>query len=191
MRPGLVLAAGILALWLLLQGEPSAGNLLAGLAVAAVVTAVAQPASIGHTLHPIGALRLGAVLAVRLVTASVRVATAVVFPTEDRLRTGIVAVQLPTHSPLVATLVVITIGMTPGSTVIDDLPGEEGRPVVYVHVLGYRNDEEVRRMVLGLDALVRGAVTPLRGREEITSAPEAAVLPTMPGEAGATQEERR
>lgn len=151
---------GLVAVWLLLQGEVTVGNLVGGVAVAAVIVGLVpldRPRR-GHTVHPVALARLAAFVGWSLVTSVWRVLVATLAPTPARLRAGIVRVDLPAgSSDWVTTLVANAITLTPGTMT---LTATAGPPVLHVHVLGLGDVEEFRADVLDLHRRVDAAFTP-------------------------------
>lgn len=160
-RSRLPLLGLLVAAWLLLQGEASAGNVLAGALVAGTAVALfpLRPSTASHRVDPVGVVRLAAFVARSLVVSTWRVALAVVRPTPARLRAGIVAVRLPHPSPLVVTLVGNAISVTPGTLTVS--AHDDG--LLHVHVLGLGDPDEFRDSVLDLDRRVRAAFSPVVG----------------------------
>ena len=81
-------------IWVLLNGRPQVANVLGGLAVSAIVL-IAFPLAAeggGHRFHPLATVRFALHVAGSLVTSSVAVVIAVLAPTPERLRAGIVRV---------------------------------------------------------------------------------------------------
>jgi multicomponent Na+:H+ antiporter subunit E len=150
---------GLLAVWLLLWGEVTVANVASGLLVVAIVVAVDSRlrAPSEHTVHPHWVIVVVVDLLRRLVAASWTVVLTVLAPTEERLRSGVVRVELRTRSPLVATVVADLISLTPGTLTLDVRDG-----ALLVHVLGLGDPDAVRHEVHALERLVLRAFTPLR-----------------------------
>jgi multicomponent Na+:H+ antiporter subunit E len=149
---------GLLAVWLLLWGEVTIANVASGLVVVALVVAVDRRlrAPAEHRVRPQWVAVVVLDLLRRLVAASWAVVLTVLAPTDDRLRSGVVRVELRTRSPLVATVVGDLISLTPGTLTLDVRDG-----ALLVHVLGLRDPERVRQEVRDLERLVLRAFTPL------------------------------
>jgi multicomponent Na+:H+ antiporter subunit E len=154
-------AVAVVSLWLLLMGEVTAGNIVAG-AVVAVFALVLfpHPTRGRHRLSVWGIVRLLADLAVQLVISSARVALAVIAPTPARVRTSVVSVPLHTDSELVATVVADLITLTPGTLTLDV---QQGPPRLLVHVLGASEPASVVESVGQLERRVLHAVRPEGG----------------------------
>ncbi|MCZ7627831.1 MAG: Na+/H+ antiporter subunit E [Microthrixaceae bacterium] len=100
-----------------------------------------------------------AVFMVRLVTSSAAVVATVLAPTPARLRSGVVAVRLSQDSALVATIVADAISLTPGTLTLE--ARRVGSSIMlFIHVLGLGDPDEIRADVEGLEELVLRAVTP-------------------------------
>lgn len=152
-----------LVVWLALWGEISVVNVGSGVLVVAVLAVVFRPSARAHTVHPVALVRLLAVFVGRLVTSSASVVRTVLAPTPDRLRSGVVGVELSQTSSLVATVVADAISLTPGTLTLEartTAPGT-GPPVLFVHVLGLDDPEAVRADVRQLERLVVSAITPV------------------------------
>lgn len=147
----------VLVVWLALWGTLSWANVASGVLVVVLIGVVIRPVPREHTVHVFALLRLVAVFMGRLVGSSYVVVRAVLAPSPDRLRSGIVAVPLRHRSDLVATVVADAISLTPGTLTVDT----RGAPsVLYVHVLGLADPEEIRDDVRHLEHLVVAAITP-------------------------------
>lgn len=149
--------AMLLVVWIGLQGAPSVGNLVAGSLVVAAVTLIAGRRPRRHVVHPWGTVRFAAVFVKRLVASTWAVAITALRPTTERVRAGVVACPLVNQTPLVATIVADAITLTPGTLTLDV---RTDPTVLYVHVLGLGDPEDVRADVEELERLVVGAVEP-------------------------------
>lgn len=152
--------------WVLLWGEPSVGNIVAGVVLGVLVVAVFPPADDrGAGLHPVAVLSFGWWFAKALVVANLSVAKEVLRP-RLALSEGIVAVPLRASSPIVATFVANAITLTPGTMTVDIRPAEfgvdehgagaapVGSPVLFVHCLVTGDPEDVRAEGLDLEERV-------------------------------------
>lgn len=167
----------VLVVWLALWGEVTVANLVSGVLVVALIGLMIRPVPRRHTLNPLSLLRLLAVFVWRLVSSSATVVLAVLAPTPARLRSGVVGVSLSQHSRLVATIVADAISLTPGTLTLDarypddeDSPGA-APPVLYIHVLGLADPEDIRADVQHLEHLVVSAVTPAPYDPELDAPP--------------------
>ena len=156
--------------WVLLWGEPSPGNVAAGLLLGTVLVLVVPPGPDRRAgVHPVAVVRYGLHFAWALVTATTQVVRTVLSP-RMHLEEAVVAVPLRAVSPVVVTFVANSITLTPGTLTVDIRPRhfgvggdglhdeEEGHrpPVLYVHVLHLRTTEEVKRELFQLrDLTVR------------------------------------
>lgn len=152
----------LVLVWVALWGEPSVGNLLSGVLVAAGISwlfpsgpRVVTHADEGSPRFVAGA-RFLVVFAWALVVATWDVVRDVLRP-RLRLAEGIVAVPLVSHSPVIATLVGNAISLTPGTLTVEIGGVSKARPVppaqvgpdrapvvLYVHVLNLSDAEAVR-----------------------------------------------
>jgi multicomponent Na+:H+ antiporter subunit E len=143
--------------WILLWGDASLGNIIGGFVVIAVLLAVfdqpLQPHR--HRFSPIGTARLLGRFMVDLVVSSARILVTVVLPRGDRLRSGIVRVELSCDSPLVTKAVSDLLCLTPGTLTVEV---DADPPVLYVHVLGLTDPDELRREIVALEARVLAAL---------------------------------
>jgi multicomponent Na+:H+ antiporter subunit E len=156
-----------LVVWLALWGEVSVVNVASGILVVAILALLFRPAPREHTVHPLALLRLLAVFVWRLLSSSATVVLAVIAPSPDRLRSGVVGVALTHPSTLVATIVADAISLTPGTLTLETrYDNDDGEtvaatpPVLYLHVLGLADPEAIRDDVRRLERLVMSAVTP-------------------------------
>lgn len=166
----------VLVVWLALWGEVSVANLVSGVLVVALIGLIIRPVPRRHTLNPLSLLRLLAVFVWRLVSSSATVVLAVLAPTPARLRSGVVGVSLSQHSRLVATIVADAISLTPGTLTLearyrDEDPPVGSPPVLYIHVLGLADPEDIRADVHRLERLVVSAVTPAPYDPELDAPP--------------------
>ncbi|PZR53466.1 Na+/H+ antiporter subunit E [Xylanimonas oleitrophica] len=120
-------------MWLLLWGDLSWGNVVAGAALAVVVVTVLPLPSIGThaTLRPWPLLVLVARFVADLVVASFQVAWQAVWP-GPQPRGGVVAVPLRTTSDVFFTTIAELSALVPGSLVIE---ADRDRATLYLHVL--------------------------------------------------------
>lgn len=151
-------AAFLMAVWCTLWGEVSGANLLTGVAVVSLTLAWCPRPDRRHRVHPLAAARFGATFLWLLVTSSVSIAVAVLRPTTERLRAGVVVCPLASDDPLVATVVADSVTLTPGTLTLDV---RADPPALEVHVLGLGDPDDVRADVRRLEQLVLGAFTPI------------------------------
>ena len=93
---------GLTVTWVALQGDVSVGNVVGGLGVSALVLGAVPMADAprAHRVHPWALVRFVAFVTWSLVTSSVAVVMASLWPTDERLRAGIVRCELPGATPL-------------------------------------------------------------------------------------------
>jgi multicomponent Na+:H+ antiporter subunit E len=152
----------LLAVWLLLWGEPSVSNIASGVVVVAVVLVIFDQGrrSHRHRLSPWGTVRLLTRFLCDLITSSVQVVLAVLAPSPRRRRAGVVAVPLTCNSPLVLKAVSDLLCLTPGTLTVEiDLEPT----MLYVHVLGLSDPDAVRRDVQALEQRVLAALPLVEG----------------------------
>lgn len=155
----------VIALWVALWGEPSIGNPLGGAAVATLLAVLFHPGRRERlgVLRPVAALRFIWYVLVSLTRSTASVAWEVLTPT-DRTRPGILAVQLPSATPVVLTAVTTAIGLTPGTVVVDV---GHNPTVLYVHVLHLSEPSLVRHDIARLEALALAAFGPSDAVDDI------------------------
>jgi multicomponent Na+:H+ antiporter subunit E len=165
-KPRLALIAWLAVVWVTLQGELSAGDVLGGLAVALVVTwllplPVLDP---GIRIHPVALVDFLLWFGLDLVVSTARVVVWVVRPGVPP--TQIVRVRLRTSSESMTVMIMVAVSTVPGSLVVEAYPEE--RELV-LHVLGRPGDvtEAVRADVAGLESRIVAAFGTLRDREEL------------------------
>lgn len=141
---------GLVAIWLALWSDLSLANVLSGLVVAGVVTAVSDTWRPGtFVVRPVAVARFALHFAYKLLESSVLVARTVLSP-RGRIRTGIIAVPLSGASDAVATLLADAISLTPGTLTLE----VRREPLtLYVHALDLRDVEQVQRDVRTLEML--------------------------------------
>ncbi len=161
-------AALLLGLWFALWGQLSWANLLSGVVVVPLTLALLRPPVRSHRVRPVALARFAVTFLGLLVRSSWTVAVAVLQPTPERLRTGVVTCPLTQPDPLVATVVADAITLTPGTLTLDV---RADPPAVEVHVLGLGDPDEVRADVAELERLVLRALEPVGGPTEGTSRP--------------------
>lgn len=160
------LAPVLLAVWLLLWGELSTGNVVGGALVIALLLLTFRLGRLPHRhrLSPVGAVLLLGRFLIDLVVSSVRVLVTVVAPTDARLRSGIVRVPLACDSPLVMKAVSDLLCLTPGTLTVEI---DASPPVLYVHVLGLRDADQLRADVAALERRVLRALPLVDRKEEL------------------------
>jgi multicomponent Na+:H+ antiporter subunit E len=150
---------GLAVVWVLMWGNLSWANVLSGLVVAVVVTAVARLPRVGGAarISPPGCLRLLVWFAAELVVASTRVAWQAVRPGPPPV-SAVIAVTLLARRDLAITLTALTISAVPGSLVVEV---RRSAGTLYLHVLGvddHHSLERTRQGVLDLEKRVIRAI---------------------------------
>jgi len=145
--------------WLLLWGDFSLANLLAGVLVALLVMAIASPAGVGWmqrtSIHPISALAFLVYFLFQLVKSNLIVAWEIITP-GSRLNRAIIAVPMHVATDGLITLVGNAVTLTPGTLTVDVRdadPATGTPPVLYVHVLQVGDVHSARASVLKLERL--------------------------------------
>ena len=148
----------LLALWFALWGNISYTNLFSGLVVVGVVSSLYRRSSRGcsYKIHLLGLFKLVMVLLVELVIGSVRVAKAVLVPTERNTRSFFVDVDLQVDQPLQLTVVADLLSLVPGSLTVNV---NSAPPRIRVHAMGHDSPEMVTKEVKRLEHLTTAAIT--------------------------------
>lgn len=145
-------------LWVALWGEPSPGNIAAGLAIAFVLElAFPTGARTRHRIKTIPAISFGLYMLWSIVISSARVIVAVLRPTPSRVAVSMIDVDLESSSPSVVAVTVNTISLTPGTLTIDH---DDDGHVITVHVLGEVDEGAFRRQVLEHERRVAAFLVP-------------------------------
>lgn len=139
--------------WVLLWGEVTVGNVVAGLVLGALLVLTVPPGPDRRAgLHPVAVLRYGLHFAWALLAATASVAVTVLRP-RLRLEEGIVGIPLRATSPVVVAFVANSITLTPGTLTVDIRPRRYGidgavrtggPPTLYVHCLVTGDPDRVR-----------------------------------------------
>ncbi|HUP76895.1 MAG TPA: Na+/H+ antiporter subunit E [Acidimicrobiales bacterium] len=145
-----LMVAWLAFVWVALWGEPSAANAVAGILVGLALITVFPPSrQMSPVVRPLAFAHFAAVFAWRLVVASAVVAWEVLTP-RNRIREGIIAVQLTSAPELVMTIVANSVSLTPGTLTLDI---DRSTNTMYMHVLHLREIEAARRDVHELERL--------------------------------------
>jgi len=145
----------LMVLWVALWGELSVANVASGVVVIAIITWLFGGEARGtYLLRPWGSLKAFAFVGWSLVTSSLQVARAVLFPSPSRVTTSIQDVQLVGESPFIAAIVANAITLTPGTM---SLEVNADSRTISVHVLGEVDEAEFRASVLKLERVIAGA----------------------------------
>ena len=155
----LALGALLVVVWLLLWDEITFNQLLAGIAIAAVLLLLLPGAPKGAArvaVRPLAVGHLALWFAGQFVISNAQVVRAVLFP-RRWVRTGVVRVPLRTTSPTLAALVANTTALAPGMQPV----GTEEHPfAIEVHVLSLTDVDRVEATVQRLEHLIRAAFDP-------------------------------
>lgn len=151
--------AWLVLIWVWLWEDLSVTTVLAGLAVAVLVSSLtgrltyAGDAGPRPTVRLLPTLKFAAVFLWLVLRSSITVAATVVAP-RRRVHTGIVAVPLVGCGDVVATIIGSAISLTPGTLTLD--VGSDPT-TLYIHALDTRNVDDVRRGVRQLEVLAVNA----------------------------------
>ncbi|MDH6198020.1 multicomponent Na+:H+ antiporter subunit E [Mycobacterium frederiksbergense] len=139
--------------WVLLWGKVSAANILAGLAVALVITVLLPlpPVPVEGRVHLLSLLRLVIQVAVWLVMSSFQMAWLAVKPGPPPLN-AVLRAHLAVKSDLVLALGVNIVNLTPGTIVLEI---DQTRRMLYVHVVDVGSDRAVSRFHRQIETLQR------------------------------------
>jgi multicomponent Na+:H+ antiporter subunit E len=163
----LAVGGWLTAAWAALWGEFSAANILSGIVVATVLLLVfrLEPVVEAGRFRPLRALRFIGYFLVQLVIANAQVAWEVVTP-RNRDNEGIVALPVVACSQALLTTLVNTIGLTPGTMVIDLT---ESPRVIYVHVLHLDDIDQARAVLMRFQELAVRAFGSERAIDELAT----------------------
>ncbi len=148
----LALGVVLVAMWILLWGSISLGNIIAGIAVVAVLFLVypsSRPLRPSLPIRPLAVLRLGWNFALSVLTTNVMLAQAVLGP-QRRVHSGLVRVDLCLKDPMLLTMVTYMTALTPGAVAVDiDSSGDH--PVMWIHVLTLHDPFQMERNTVELE----------------------------------------
>jgi len=154
-----ILIVSLTLIWALLWADFSLANLIAGLAVAAVVVVIAAPTGVTTfqraSIHPVSALVFITYFLFQLVKSNLVVAWEIITP-GSRLNRAIIAVPLHVATAGLVTLIGNSVTLTPGTLTVNvrEADPEAGTPaILYIHVLQVGNVELARASVLRLERL--------------------------------------
>jgi multicomponent Na+:H+ antiporter subunit E len=189
--------AWLTVVWVLLWGELSVANVLAGLVVALVVGFTLRMPSVHFTgrIHPLSVVYLLVVFVRDLSVASAQV-VALAFTPGSVPRSAVIAVQLRSPSDLYITLTAEVTSLVPGSIVVE---AHRTTGMLYVHILDVgiagglerarahvlANEARVLRAIasdreLAAAGLARNPRRPPPARPAPPAGAAAAVVPTPP-----------
>lgn len=119
--------------WVLLWGDPSAANVLAGLAIALVVGMTLRMPLVEFSgrVHPLPLLYFGGRFLAEIVVASFQVAVLAFSPGRVP-RSAVIGVQMRSHSDLYLTLTAEVTSLVPGTIVVE---AHRVTGMLYVHIL--------------------------------------------------------
>lgn len=158
-RNRIVTGAALVAVWVLLWGTLSWGNVVGGLIAAAIVVTFfpLPPVTFAGRIRPLGLVTFAARFLADLVVASAHIA-ALAFRFGHVPRSAVVAVPLRVGSDLNMTLMAAAISLVPGSLIVE---ADRASGTLYVHVLGVRSVREAadfRRTTLKLETRLIRAI---------------------------------
>ena len=142
----LTVGAVSLVVWVLLWGDLSPGNVLSGVAVAALLMVVFPndgPLWPRHYFDPIAALRFVRYFLWNIVISNVVLSREILSP-HSSIRTGVVVVPMPDCSPAIITFIANVTALTPGTMAVQ-VSNEP--PELSVHVLLLYDVDEARAAV--------------------------------------------
>lgn len=146
----------LMVAWVALWSDPTPANIAWGLILGAVLLVFGgRPVTGGSLPNPVYAARALMVVLWSLVTSSLQVVRASLFPTPERTATSVVEIRMKSRSQLVLTLVANSITLTPGTMTVD-CDVADGR--LTVHVLGAIDVAEFNDQMIELEQLLLRAV---------------------------------
>lgn len=178
-------AAWLVVVWVLLWGGVTLANVVGGVVVAGVLLVLIPRPALSEVddepddqlqLRPVAVASLAGWFAWKLAAANVTVAIEALRPQDrSRIRTAIVAVELPGCPPGIVTLVANIITLTPGTLTMEI---EADEPVLYVHELTFTTREAVRSDVYEVERRVVRAFGSANARR--AAAGRVVALPSEP-----------
>lgn len=132
-RFSLAASIWLTVVWVLLWGDLSVANVLAGLAIALVVgtTLRMPPVEFSGRVHLLSLIRLAGTFLVEVVVASAQVAL-LAFAPGRAPRSAVIGVQMRSHSDLYLTLTAEITSLIPGTIVVE---AHRITGMLYVHIL--------------------------------------------------------
>ena len=129
--------------WVLLWGEFSWGNVVAGAFLGILVMLVFPLPGMDFTgrVRPLALIALVLHMAYDLVLTSFQVVQQAIYP-GPKIESVVVGVRLHTHNELLMTWIAICITLTPGSTIVE---AHRSTGDMYVHLLGTTTPEQIQR----------------------------------------------
>lgn len=150
-------ALGLTVVWVLAWGSLSVANVLSGLLVA-VGLLLATPDDWSWTgrgrVRPRRIAHFAGYVLVKAVQSNASVARDAL-ARRPRVRTGVIAIDLPGASDGLVTLIANLMALTPGTMPLE--VDKEPSPVLYVHILDLSDGDATRRDIRRLTELAYGA----------------------------------
>lgn len=164
----LAIAAWLTAVWAALWGDFSAANLISGAAIATVLLVLFPTRRDPRhgTLRPVAALWYLGYFLGQLVISNLRVIWEVLTPRNHEHEAILAIPVVASCSPTVLTLLVNSIGLTPGTMVVDLT---ETPRVIYVHLLQVHDVDRARA---GLMKMQRLAIRAFASRQAVAELDE-------------------
>lgn len=159
-RASIVRVLWVACAWVVLWRDLSWANVIGGAAVGFAVVAVFPPPPSRwiHRLDPIGVARFVVHNLVAIVRANLVVAWEVVSP-HNRIREAVVVYPMTCADPDVVLMVSHSIGLAPGTVVLDVVDADGIRPpLLHIHVLHFVSVEATRAEVAELERLAFAAL---------------------------------
>lgn len=168
--PGLLI--WLVIVWILLWGEVSVANVLSGLVVSILIVVGSGIGSPSKTepddrarVSPIHLALFAFFVLAKLVQSNLALARVVMIP-GNRIRSGVLAIELRSDQPLVMITVANVITLTPGTMTLES----KGSPAtLYVNVLQLHDPEAVRRDVADIELRAVKAFGSRKSREQLLS----------------------
>lgn len=148
-------------LWAAMIEDFSIGSLAIGFALGFAVLFIARSLfrEEGYFRDLAELVGLAGFFVLELVLANIRMAYFVIMPL-NRIRPGVIAIPLESMTDTELTVLANLITLTPGTLSVDAWRDpQSGRRVLYVHVMSYRDADEVRNSIKrGFERRVLGAL---------------------------------
>ncbi|EHI12358.1 putative monovalent cation/H+ antiporter subunit E [Mycolicibacterium thermoresistibile ATCC 19527] len=156
--------------WVLLWGDVSAANVIAGLVLALVITLLLPlpVVPVEGKLHPLSLLRLILQMAYWLLVSSIQLAWLAIRPGPLPV-SAVLAARFNLKSDLVLALAVNLINLTPGTIGIEI---DQNRRIVYVHVINVGSERALRNFYRQMKQLEQLLIAAFERDEDWRPAPE-------------------
>lgn len=168
----LAIGAWLTAVWAALWGEFSPANLASGALIATLLLVLfplrRDPRH--GTIRPVAAARFLTYFLGQLVISNLRVAWEVLTPRNHENEVILAVPVVPACSPTVLSLLVNSIGLTPGTMVVDLT---ESPRVIYVHLLQVHDVEAARADLMKVQRLAIHAFGSAQAVAELDELPTA------------------